>query len=81
MPGTSTWKMLTFSLLELTSSTAYRKKRFLTRNPMVYDTLNFSIKQSALRPPTFQYLQDKTGNTYHKYFNGIHKDDITKTLF
>ncbi len=38
-------------------------------------------EQSALRPPTFQYLQDKTGNTYHKYFNGIHKDDITKTLF
>ncbi len=42
MPGTSTWKMLTFSWLELTSSTAYRQKRFLTRNPMVYETLNFS---------------------------------------
>ena len=24
MPGTSTWKMLTFNWLELTSSTAYR---------------------------------------------------------
>ena len=53
MPGTSTWKMLTFSLLELTSSTAYRKKRFLTRNPMVYDTLNFSIKQSVPKTPNF----------------------------
>ena len=41
MPGTSAWKMLTFSWLEFTSSTAYRLKR-LTRNPMVYETLNFS---------------------------------------
>ncbi len=33
------WKMLTFSWLELISSTAYRQKRFLTRNPMVYELL------------------------------------------
>ncbi len=43
MPETSTWKMLTFNWLELTSSTAYKiEALFITRNPMVYETLNFS---------------------------------------
>ncbi len=39
-------------------------------------------EQSALRPPNFSvFARQETGNTSHKYFNGIHKDDITKTSF
>ena len=45
----------------------------------IHPNCTFYLLSSALRPPTFQYLQDKTGNTYRKYFNGIHKDNITKT--
>ena len=43
MPGTSTWKMLTFNWLELISSIQHNIDRS-ARNPMVYETLKYEKK-------------------------------------
>ncbi len=36
---------------------------------------------SLPKTPNIPVFLRQAGNTYHKYFNGIHKDDITKTIF
>ncbi len=33
------------------------------------------------KTPNIPVFLRQAGNTYHKYFNVIHKDDITKTFF
>ncbi len=46
------------------------------------DTIGEQPLERAVCPktPNIPVFLRQAGNTYHKYFNVIHKDDITKTI-